>query len=96
MVSVVIICFIQVPISYVIIQGCELNGERENFLLVELESIAVFKTEESCAEYVPQIFKYLRDETILKEGEISTKFRDLEAFRVGSNSKTMAQILRGE
>ena len=77
-------------------KGCELNGERENFLMVELESIAVFKTEESCAEIVPQIFKYLREETQLKDEEIYTMFRDLEAFRVGSNAKTMAQVLRGE
>ena len=73
-----------------------MGGERENFLWVEIESIAVFKTEESCAEVVPQIFDYLRKETTLKDSEISTMFRDLEAFRVGSNAKTMAQILRGE
>ena len=73
-----------------------MNGERENFLLVEIESIAVFKTEESCTEIVPHIFDYLRKETTLKDGEISTKFHDLEAFRVGANSKTMAQVLRGE
>ena len=65
-------------------------------MLVEIESIAVFKTEDSCTEFVPKIFDYLKKETSLKESEISTKFHDLEAFRVGSNSKTMAQVLRGE
>ena len=60
-------------------------------MLVEIESLFIFKEPDNCAKYIPQIFDYLIKETNLKEGEIATKLRDLEAHHVGLNSKSMAK-----
>lgn len=70
-------------------QGCDVHGAEKPFFLVEIESINVFKTADTCRKFVPAIFEYLLMETSLKEDEIATKFRDLDAHHVGTMSKTM-------
>ena len=74
-----------------ILQGCDVDGHRKPFLFVEIESVAVFDTKEKCHKIVPEIFKYLQNETALKNDQIVTKFRDLQAHHVGSKGITLDQ-----
>ena len=71
-----------------------MDGDRNKFLLVEIESIGVFKKQEDCQKWAPKIFEFLVKETAFKEEEISAKFRDLEAFHVAAKAKTMDQLLK--
>ncbi len=72
-----------------ITKGSEDDSSEKNFLLLEVESIAVFKSAANCQRVVPKIFDYVQKETKLKQEEIITKFRTLEPHEVGSKGKTM-------
>ena len=75
-------------------QGCEPEGASKTFFLVEIDSIKVFQEKDDCIRYVPQISNFVQQETNLKQEEVVTIFRNLEAHHVGANGMTMFEKMQ--
>ena len=63
-------------------------------MLVKIESLEIFKSQENCEKFIPQIFGYLTKETDLKESEIITQFFETEHKQLGGQGKCFTQLKR--
>merc|ERR1712179_376477 len=68
------------------------NAERK-LMIVEIESLIIFKEKENCEKFVGPIFQYLTSSTDFKKEEIITKFYEVEPYRLGMNGIPKSQDL---